>query len=120
MSPSFALGQVVVDCIDAEKLASFWSQLLDLPVADGASQFWAMIPAPADRSLPPLMFLQVEAPTPGKNKWHLDLFAADPAAAIQRAVELGAAKKGDYNEYDTVWTTLADPEGNLFDVAAPH
>lgn len=120
MPPIFTLGQVVVDCVDAEKLASFWSQLLDRPVSDGASQFFAMIPAPADKSLPPLMFLQVEDPTPGKNKWHLDLFSPDPAAAIQRALDLGATRKGDYDEYDTVWTTLADPEGNLFDVAAPH
>ena len=55
-----ALGQVVVDCVDAEKLATFWSRLLGQPLAEGASQFWAMIPAPADKSLPPLMFLQVE------------------------------------------------------------
>jgi hypothetical protein len=115
-----ALGQVVVDCVDAEKLATFWSRLLGQPLAEGASQFWAMIPAPADKSLPPLMFLQVENPTSGKNKWHLDLFADDPAAEIERAIGLGASRHGDYDEYDTVWTTLADPEGNLFDVAAPH
>ena len=115
-----ALGQVVVDCVDAEKLATFWSRLLGQPLAEGASQFWAMIPAPEDKSLPPLMFLQVENPTAGKNKWHLDLFADDPAAEIERAIGLGARRHGDYDEYDTVWTTLADPEGNLFDVAAPH
>lgn len=120
MSSSFTLGQVVVDCLDAEKLAAFWSQLLELPVADGASSFWAMIPGPADRSLPSLMFLQVEKPTPGKNAWHLDLFTDDPAAQIERAVGLGATKKGDFDEFDAVWTTLPDPEGNLFDVAAPH
>lgn len=120
MPSTFTLGQVVVDCRDAEKLAAFWSRLLDLPVADGANQFWASIPAPADKSLPPLMFLQVEAPTPTKNKWHLDLFTADPAAQIERALGLGATKVGDFDEYDAVWTTLADPEGNLFDLAAPH
>lgn len=120
MSSPFCLGQVVVDCIDAEKLASFWSQLLDLPVADGASQFWAMIPAPIDKSLPALMFLQVEQRTPGKNKWHLDLFTDEPDTQIERAVGLGATRIGDYDEHDTVWSTLADPEGNLFDVAAPH
>lgn len=115
-----ALGQVVVDCIDAEQLATFWSEFLGLPVAAGASQFWAMIPAAADRILPPLMFLQVENPTQGKNKWHLDLFTEDPAAEIERAVGLGATRQGDYDEHDAVWTTLADPEGNLFDLAAPH
>jgi len=117
---SFSLGQVVVDCADAERLATFWSQLLDLPVAEGANQFWAMVPAPADKSLPALMFLAVEKPTPGKNRWHLDLFAADPEATIERALRLGATRQGDFNEYDTVWTTLADPDGNVFDIAAPH
>lgn len=120
MPSSFSLGQVVVDCYDAEKLAEFWSQLLELPVADGASQFWALIPAPVDRSLPALMFLQVPDPSPAKNKWHLDLFAEDHTEQIERALALGATRRGDYDEYDTVWTTLADPEGNLFDVAAPH
>lgn len=120
MSSPFHLGQVVVDCLDAEQLASFWSQLLDLPIAEGASQFWAMIAAPTDKSLPAMMFLQVAQITPGKNKWHLDLFTEDPDAQIERAMSLGATRKGDYDEYDTIWTTLADPEGNLFDVAAPH
>lgn len=120
MPSAYSLGQVVVDCVDAEKLATFWSQLLELPLADGASQFWAVIPAPADGSLPSLMFLQVENPTPGKNKWHLDLFTPDPAAQVERAIRLGATRRGDFDEFDAVWTTLADPEGNLFDVAAPH
>ena len=120
MPSAYSLGQVVVDCFDAEKLATFWSQLLDLPLADGASQFWAHIPAPADKSLPALMFLQVPDPSPHKNRWHLDLFTPDPAAQIERALGLGATRHGDYDEHDTVWTTLADPEGNLFDVAAPH
>jgi hypothetical protein len=120
MPTAFTLGQVVVDCLDAEKLATFWSRLLEIPVADGASQFFAMLPATADRSLPALMFLQVEDPTPGKNKWHLDLFTTDPTAAIERAISIGATRMGDFDEYDTIWTTLADPEGNLFDVAAPH
>lgn len=120
MPSSFTLGQMVVDCVDAEKLAGFWSQLLGLPIADGANQFYSLIPGPADKSLPSLMFLQVQKPTPGKNRWHLDLFTEDPAAQIERALSLGATRKGDYDEYDAVWTTLADPEGNLFDIAAPH
>ena len=118
--PSFSLGQVVIDCADAERLATFWSQLLELPLAEGANQFWAMIPAPQDKSLPALTFLAVESPTPGKNRWHLDLFSPDPEATIERALSLGATRRGDFNEYETVWTTLADPDGNVFDIAAPH
>jgi hypothetical protein len=27
---------------------------------------------------------------------------------------------GEYDEYGAIWTTLADPEGNLFDIGLPH
>jgi hypothetical protein len=113
-------GQIVIDCRSADKLADFWATLLRRDVDPGASDFYAFIPASADRTFPALMFLQVPEPRAGKNRWHLDLFAADPAAQVQRALELGAAKLGDYDEYGAKWTTLADPEGNVFDIAAPH
>ena len=108
---------ITIDTTDPEKLADWWARALDGQVNPVAPPFFVVVTVPEG---PGLAFQQVEDPTPGKNKWHLDLFSPDPAAAIQRALDLGATKKGDYEEYDTVWTTLADPEGNLFDVAAPH
>ena len=77
-----------------------------------------LFPASTDRTFPALMFLQVPEPRAGKNRWHLDFFAADPAAQVQRALELGAEKLGDFDEYGAKWTTLADPEGNVFDIGA--
>jgi hypothetical protein len=51
-------------------LAGFWSGVVERPVDDGASEFFATV-GMAERGAPPmptLMFLQVSDPTPGKNR----------------------------------------------------
>ena len=117
MTNDLGFGQVVFDCVRADELAGFWSALLERPVRDGANQYFAVIGASGDRSFPSLMFIAVPEPRQGKNRLHLDLTSDDLSAAIGRAVSLGATKVGDFDEYGTVWTTLTDPEGNVFDIA---
>lgn len=117
-SAAITFGQIAFDAVRAEQLAGFWSALLDRPVADGANEFFAVIAG--DGSFPGLMFLAVPEPRTAKNRVHLDLVAAEPATAVERALALGATRVGDFDEYGTRWTTLADPEGNVFDLAAPH
>ena len=117
MTTTLGLGQVVIDSVDAAALAGFWSNLLERPLVDGANQFFAVIPHAPDGTFPALMFLAVPEPRQGKNRLHLDLVSSDRAAAVARATELGARKVGDFDEYGTQWTTLTDPEGNVFDIA---
>ena len=113
---SVGFGQVVIDSLRADDIAGFWSGLLERPVNEGANQFFAMIPASADGTFPALMFLAVPEPRHGKNRVHLDLVADDLAAEVERAVSLGATKVADFTEYGATWTTLTDPEGNIFDI----
>ena len=113
---SVGFGQVVIDSLRADDIAGFWSGLLERPVNEGANQFFAMIPASPDGTFPALMFLAVPEPRQGKNRVHLDLVADDLAAEVERAVSLGATKVADFNEYGATWTTLTDPEGNIFDI----
>ncbi len=120
MTNSIHLGQVVIDAADAAELATFWSRLLERRLIDGANQFFAVIPAATDGTFPALMFLAVPEPREGKNRIHLDLVSGDPAGVVERAVGLCATKIADFDEYGTRWTTLADPEGNVFDVGVPH
>jgi hypothetical protein len=120
MPSTLQLGQIVIDSADAVTLADFWSRLLDRPLVDGANQFFAVVPPAPDGSVPALMFLAVPEPRTGKNRMHLDLVSADQPAAVDRAVALGATRIGDFTEYGTRWTTLADPEGNVFDIGLPH
>jgi predicted enzyme related to lactoylglutathione lyase len=116
---TLGFGQVVIDSQRADDIAAFWSAFLERPVRDGANQFFAMIPASDDRSFPALMFLAVPEPRQGKNRMHFDLVATDIQAAVERAVSLGATKVADFDEYGTRWTTMTDPEGNVFDIGLP-
>jgi hypothetical protein len=117
---TLSLGQIVIDSADAAGIAGFWSRLLDRPLVDGANQFFAVVPPAPDGTVPALMFLAVPEPRAGKNRLHLDLVSPDQPAAVDHAIALGATRLGDFEEYGTRWTTLADPEGNFFDIGIPH
>jgi hypothetical protein len=117
MAAQLRFAQVVIDCGHAARLGGFYADLLDRPVADGGNEFFAYIAPTTDPPFPGLMFLQVPEPRTGKNRVHIDLVADDRDTAVARAIELGATHHGDFDEYGAVWTTLADPEGNLFDIA---
>jgi hypothetical protein len=117
---TIGFGQVVIDSQRADEIAAFWSALLDRPINDGANQFFALIPASDDRAFPALMFLAVPEPRQGKNRMHLDLVATDLPAEVERAVALGAIKIAEFDEFGTRWTTLTDPEGNVFDIGVRH
>ena len=116
---SLSTAHIVFDCADAAQLAAFWADLLERPVDPGANAFFATVGSSGDQPMrPAYMFLQVPEGRVGKNRLHVDLVGSDLAAEVQRAVSLGARHVGDFAEYGTVWTTMADPEGNLFDIAA--
>lgn len=113
------IDAITFDCTDASALAGFWSRLLDRPLAAGASPHFAQIDAAGTQ--PRLMFLATGSRAPGKNPIHLDLATAeDLPTRVARAEELGAVRVGDFQEHGITWTTLRDPEGNLFDIGTPH
>ncbi|WP_026927927.1 VOC family protein [Granulicoccus phenolivorans] len=114
------IDAITLDCRgEAATLAGFWSELLDRPVAAGASAYFAQIDPAGDQ--PRLMFIAAGPRHPGKNPIHLDLRdTADLADAVARAERLGAVRVGDFAEHGFTWTTLRDPEGNLFDIGTPH
>ncbi|MER7283295.1 VOC family protein [Dactylosporangium sp. NPDC000244] len=113
--PDITLANVTVDCTGSAKdLAAFYAELLGRDLNPGASEFFATA-----GDSPTLMFIRVPDRTPGKNSVHLDLHTDDIAAGVERAVALGARHVGDFDEYGAAWATLADPEGNLFDIGRP-
>ncbi|MBF6213876.1 VOC family protein [Nocardia puris] len=114
---SLAIANITVDCRNAAALADFWARLLELEVDPDPNPYFATVGRAAGMS-PILMFIQVPDKTPGKNVVHLDLSAADWREHIDRAIALGAQHIGDFEEHGGRWTTLADPEGNLFDIGA--
>ena len=111
--PTITLTHLTFDCADAEKLSDFWSQVLDRPVKDGASPEFAVIDG-----APGWMFIQVPEGKAIKNRVHPDLSTKDHAAEVERLTSLGASHLADHTEDGTTWATLADPEGNEFDLVA--
>jgi predicted enzyme related to lactoylglutathione lyase len=115
---SVTLHAVTFDCANAARLAGFWSDLLELPVGEGASeQFAAISTADAQADGPTWMFIQVPEAKQVKNRVHVDLAAADLAAEAERVIKLGASRIAEHEEGGARWITLADPEGNEFDIA---
>jgi predicted enzyme related to lactoylglutathione lyase len=113
---SITLEHVVFDCKNAAGLASFWAAVLNSKVDADGNQFFATVNKGGDEGTA-LMFVQVPEERAGKNRLHLDLAATDWAAELDRIVGLGAERVGEYDEFGTHWITLADPEGNVFDLA---
>ncbi len=107
------LTHLTFDCTDAAALASFWAAVLDQPIDDGASPEYALV-----TGTPGWMFLQVPEPKTAKNRMHADLTTNDLAGELVRLKDLGATHLADHTEAGTTWATLADPEGNEFDVVA--
>ena len=106
---------VSFDARDAQAVASFWAAALGRTVAEGAGRDHAAINA--DPAVPGsrISFHQVPESKTVKNRMHLDLITTDFDAEIERLTGLGATKLNEIKG-DRHWATLADPEGNEFDV----
>ena len=105
---------ITFDTTDPEKLAQWWAKALGGQVNPVAPPFFAVVSVPDG---PGLAFQQVEDPTPGKNRIHLDFSTADREAEVKRLVDLGASETGRGNFGEFEWVVLADPDGNAFCVA---
>lgn len=114
---SSTLTNITFDCADAAGLAGFWSAVLDEPVDDGASPFFATIGM--GRLSPQWFFLAVPEGKSAKNRVHIDLTAPDREAEVARLVGLGATRGKDCDEWGHAWTVMTDPQGNEFCLAEP-
>lgn len=110
MNPRFEA--VTIDCRDKHALASFWCALLGTTVRGEFGQYLGL--HPTSEGHPRLVFQQVDQLATGRSRVHLDLDSHDVAADTARAVELGATVVQEVSDFGVSWTTLADPEGNLF------
>ena len=96
---------------------AFWSAALGYKVSSEGTR-WAYLVDPKRRK-PGLFLQEVPDPTPGKNRWHLDLYARDEEAEVTRLLTLGATrvkryKKDEGDIVGTVLVVMRDVEGNYF------
>ena len=122
------IRDVVFDCGHPAALARFWAAALEgyavapydqaeldrLRAAgiDDPEDDPTVLVEPSSGSGPRLWFQLVPEAKQVKNRVHLDLASADVSAEVLRLAGLGARVLAEHQ----AWVTMADPEGNEFDV----
>ncbi len=115
------ISHTTIDSSDAYALSVWWQGVLDYRQhADDPNE-------PGHTECPifdadtghTLLFIEVPDPTPGKNRFHLDLRPRDltQQQEVDRLLEHGATLVTDHRGIygpGSGWVTLADPEGNVF------
>jgi len=115
---SLSMEMITVDCTDPQRLAQWWAQAVEGDVINLPGSEFVMV---AREGWPALGFQRVDAPTPGKNRVHMDLMTDDLNAEVDRLKGLGATETGRHSMPGGLrWVVLADPDGNAFCVAAPQ
>jgi predicted enzyme related to lactoylglutathione lyase len=103
------------DARDAKTAAGFWAEALRRPLAEGADSANAAVEADPDIPGSRVGFHQVPEGKTVKNRLHLDLITSDFGGELQRLTDLGATTLNEITAGGH-WVTLADPEGNEFDL----
>jgi predicted enzyme related to lactoylglutathione lyase len=110
---------VVVDCVDPVRLADFWQEAIGYTARRGdGAPYVILSESDLARPLNHLTLQRVPEPKVAKNRTHLDLFATDVAAEVDRLVALGATVTSRMPEGatggDLAFAQMADPEANEF------
>ena len=111
------IGSVVMNCKDFEATLAFWQEALGFePPRRSAEGDFAILRNP-NQSGPNVSIQETDELKFGRNRMHLDLFANDQKAEVERLLELGATVHRAPDAEDD-FVILADPEGKLFCVIA--
>ncbi|HEV2317580.1 MAG TPA: VOC family protein [Thermoplasmata archaeon] len=112
--PRLWIGAIVIDCNDFDGMVRFWGEALGYVPRDPPEDGSVVLMDPTGRG--PNLALHRGAELPLEEyRLHLDLYSSAPEAETARLVRLGATVRSPLGP-GTDFITLADPEGNLFDV----
>jgi catechol-2,3-dioxygenase len=107
------IGSIVMNVYDVRRAAAFWCHALGYRPRDEIADDWAV---PSSGIGPNLSMNRSESKPQERPQVHLDLYAADQQAEVERLLSLGAQRVDwDYPE-GADFVVLADIEGNKFDV----
>ncbi|MBI4306899.1 MAG: VOC family protein [Chloroflexi bacterium] len=127
------LRDITIDCAHPQNQARFWSQALGWKIqhvltgrtevtvfgkSERVVEESASLIGGGD-GCPRIVFVRVPEPKTVKNRLHLDLFADDLDAEVQRLVKLGGEIvdrrfRSPRGAPRITWVVMKDPEGNEF------
>ena len=100
---------MVIDCVDADALAGFWSSALGFRRGRFHSPYVRLVD-PAKRG-PVLLLQQVLEPKSGRNGMHLDIQVAEMDPELQRLGALGATIVSAPHDDSGFLTAILRPAG---------
>jgi hypothetical protein len=117
-TPQITLGAINLEAQNPAALAGFWASVTGATPSAGGTSVYLPAAGPGGFAM---FFQPRNGPRPEHQTSHLDLTVpwGSRQAEVDRLLGLGATHRWDVlDEVPHVqWTTLADPEGNLFCVA---
>lgn len=105
------IGSIVWGVQDIEKSVRFWTAALDYVRKGEVSDDWAML---VPRNGDGIQLSLSKVTSPKARRHHMDLFAEDREAEVDRLLSLGAVRKPWNYEPGADYVVLQDPEGNPF------
>jgi predicted enzyme related to lactoylglutathione lyase len=109
------VGSIVLRVDDLPRQAEFWAAALDYVPREDPSEGDFVLMRPRDGVGPNLSLDRVHSTVQVPPRIHLDLYAEDQAAEVERLIALGATEvHWDKRPPDADYVILADPEGNRF------
>ena len=107
------IGSIVWGVRDVPRAIRFWCDALSYRPLREPSNDWAIL-VPREGPGPQLAITQVSSDATTHQRHHLDLYAADRAAEVERLLGLGAQRVEWRYPENADYIVLADPDGNTF------
>ncbi len=108
------IGSIVIRVEDVERQKAFWTAALDYVAREGDDEGFALL-RPRSGNGPNVSLDAMRSSLQIPPRIHLDLYAEDQAAEVERLIGLGATEiHWDKRPPDADYVILADPEGNRF------
>ena len=104
---------VTIDPLNPQQLAAWWSNALGINIGADYEQ---IVQLEATPHFPLFQFQKIEDVPVQRNRVHVDFRTSDLDAEITKLVNLGASHLQTYDLPSIRYASLADLDGNKFDV----
>jgi catechol 2,3-dioxygenase-like lactoylglutathione lyase family enzyme len=107
------IGSIVWGTRDVGRAVEFWCQALNYKPLREPSEDWAIL-VPAAGEGQQLAIKLVTSDPETHQRHHLDLYASDQKAEVERLLSIGARRVDWRYPVQADYVVLADPDGNTF------
>jgi catechol 2,3-dioxygenase-like lactoylglutathione lyase family enzyme len=107
------IGSIVWGVRDVPRAIRFWCEALRYKPLREPSDDWAIL-VPSDGDGQQMAITIVSSDPESHQRHHLDLYASDREAEVERLLALGASRVAWCYPEGADYVVLADPDGNTF------